>query len=105
MQRGAVARARPAFVAPRSSLRSFQRDLAPLNLDTLEFFIQKGRIDASKPITMKELYDANVCGKFADGVKLLARVRVHPSRPSRPKRPKRLAPFLIRAFSSPFVPR
>ncbi|KAI8147537.1 ribosomal protein L18e/L15P [Fennellomyces sp. T-0311] len=42
-----------------------------LNLDRLQHWIQTGRIDASKPITMKELLDSRCIHKIQDGVKLL----------------------------------
>ncbi|KAI9257309.1 ribosomal protein L18e/L15P [Phascolomyces articulosus] len=42
-----------------------------LNLDRLQHWIQTGRIDASKPITMKALLDSRCIHKIQDGVKLL----------------------------------
>ncbi|KAJ2726648.1 YmL10 [Coemansia sp. Benny D115] len=48
------------------------RDLQPLNLDRLQHWINTGRLDASKPITLKEIYDSNIV-RFKDGVSLLAR--------------------------------
>ena len=53
-----------------------QRVITPLNLDKLQMWVAMGRLDSSQPITLKHLYDSNVCGKFKDGVKLLATVRV-----------------------------
>lgn len=52
-----------------------QRVITPLNLDKLQMWVAMGRLDSSQPITLKHLYDSNVCGKFKDGVKLLATVR------------------------------
>lgn len=37
-------------------------------------FIEKGRLDKSKPITLKDMYDAKVFKKSPFGIKLLARV-------------------------------
>ncbi|KAJ2131981.1 YmL10 [Coemansia sp. RSA 1807] len=48
------------------------RDLQPLNLDKIQHWINTGRLDASKPITLKSIYDANLV-KFKDGVSLLGR--------------------------------
>lgn len=47
----------------------------PLNLEKLLLWIQDGRIDTSKPITMKVMYDSGLLGDFKslDGVKLLAK--------------------------------
>lgn len=49
--------------------------LTPLNLDKLQLWIDIGRIDPSKPIDLKVLYDSGVAQKFKHGVKLLANVR------------------------------
>lgn len=46
--------------------------LSPLNLGRLQLWIDLGRIDPSKPITMKDLVDSNVIHGIKDGVKLLA---------------------------------
>ncbi|KAF7724757.1 YmL10 [Apophysomyces ossiformis] len=42
-----------------------------LNLDRLQHWIATGRIDASKPITMKDLLDSRCIHKIEDGVKIL----------------------------------
>lgn len=47
--------------------------LSPLNLDSLQSWIKQGRIDPSKPITMKHILDSRVIHGIKDGVKLLAR--------------------------------
>lgn len=47
--------------------------MSPLNLDRLQSWIDQGRIDPSKPITMKHLLDSRVIHGIKDGVKLLAR--------------------------------
>jgi len=44
-----------------------------LNLGQLQYFIDRGRLDTSKPITMKELYNAKCIKKIKEGVKLLGR--------------------------------
>lgn len=50
-----------------------QEILSPLNLDTLQSWINQGRIDPTKPITMKHLLDSRAVHGIKDGVKLLAR--------------------------------
>jgi len=49
--------------------------MSPLNIDRLQSWIDQGRIDPSKPITMKELNASRCLHGVKDGVKLLARVR------------------------------
>lgn len=51
-----------------SHAKSYQE----LNLDRLQHWIQTGRIDASQPITMKQLLDSRCIHKIEDGVKLLS---------------------------------
>ncbi|KAF3930626.1 hypothetical protein ABW19_dt0205592 [Dactylella cylindrospora] len=46
---------------------------SPLNLSTIQLWIDQGRIDPTKPITLKELYDSRAVHGIKDGVKLLAR--------------------------------
>ncbi|PVU98085.1 hypothetical protein BB559_001784 [Furculomyces boomerangus] len=48
----------------------FRRELTGLNLDKLQHWIDLGRIDPTKPITLKQLFDSNLV-KFKDGVTLL----------------------------------
>lgn len=48
--------------------------MSPLNLDRLQQWIDQGRIDPSRPITMKELHQSRCLHGVKDGVKLLARV-------------------------------
>lgn len=50
---------------------SGQEVLSPLNLDRLQYWVKQGRIDPSKPITMKHLLDSRVIHGVKDGVKLL----------------------------------
>ncbi|KAJ1557403.1 YmL10, partial [Cladochytrium tenue] len=47
--------------------------LSPLHLDKLQHWVDAGRLDASKPITIKELVDSGCVGSVKDGVVLLAR--------------------------------
>jgi ribosomal protein L15 len=55
--------------------RRFPDKLQPLNVGRLQLWIDNGRLDASKPITLKELHDSRIIGKISSGVKLLANVR------------------------------
>ncbi|GAA5821206.1 hypothetical protein JCM11251_004512 [Rhodosporidiobolus azoricus] len=48
-----------------------KEDLVPLNLDRLQHWIDRGLIDPSQPITMKELYETRCIHSVKDGVKLL----------------------------------
>eukprot|EP00056_Hartaetosiga_gracilis_P020361 m.19013 g.19013 ORF g.19013 m.19013 type:complete len:207 (+) comp8388_c0_seq1:105-725(+) len=46
----------------------------PINLDTISEFVERGKLDATKPIDMKALRDSGAIGKqIKHGVKLLAR--------------------------------
>ncbi|KAJ3369305.1 YmL10 [Allomyces arbusculus] len=47
------------------------KDLVTVNVDKLQRWIDVGRLDPSKPITMKELYDSRLIHSVKDGVKLL----------------------------------
>jgi large subunit ribosomal protein L15 len=47
--------------------------MSPVNLDRIQSWIDQGRLDPSKPITMKELNDSRCLHGVKDGVKLLAR--------------------------------
>lgn len=47
--------------------------MEPLNLDKLQAWIDAGRIDASKPITMRTLVDCGLMTSIKHGVKLLGR--------------------------------
>ncbi|TPX59215.1 hypothetical protein SpCBS45565_g07807 [Spizellomyces sp. 'palustris'] len=44
-----------------------------LYLDTLQHFVETGKLDASKTITIKELAESKCVGKIKDGVVLLAK--------------------------------
>lgn len=56
-------------------MNSFVVDMTPLNLDRIQNWISQGRIDPSRPITIKELGDSRCINpsNVGDGVKLLAR--------------------------------
>ena len=56
----------------RGFVNVFSVDMQPLNLSRIQSWIDQGRIDPSRPITIKELSDSNCVGKVKDGVKLLA---------------------------------
>jgi len=47
-----------------------------LNLDRLRYYILRGMIDASQPITLKTLLDSHCLSRIKHGVKLLGNVRV-----------------------------
>jgi large subunit ribosomal protein L15 len=49
--------------------------MSVLNLDRLQSWIDQGRLDPSKPITLKELAESRCLHGIKDGVKLLGRVR------------------------------
>ncbi|GAA5858472.1 hypothetical protein JCM8547_007322 [Rhodosporidiobolus lusitaniae] len=48
-----------------------KEQLMPLNLDRLQHWIDRGLIDPSRPITMRELYETRCVHGVKDGVKLL----------------------------------
>lgn len=47
--------------------------LTPLNLSDIAYHVEKGNIDASKPVQMKDLLDSGVVTKVRDGVKILGK--------------------------------
>lgn len=47
--------------------------MTPVNIDRIQDWISQGRIDPSRPITLKELRDSRCITKVKDGVKLLAK--------------------------------
>jgi len=49
------------------------KTLTPLNLGDLAYHIEKGHLDTTKTIQMKDLLEAGVISKVTDGVKLLGR--------------------------------
>jgi len=52
---------------------AFALDLAPVNLDRIQEWIDNGRIDPNHPITVRELAQSRCIHQPKDGVKLLAR--------------------------------
>ena len=56
-----------------NALRSFSVDMAPINLNRIQYWINAGRLDPSTPITLKELNSSRCIHGVKDGVKLLAR--------------------------------
>ncbi|KAJ2674820.1 YmL10 [Coemansia spiralis] len=60
-------------VFPKRGFKNpFKRDLQPLNLDKIQHWINTGRLDASKPITLREIHKSNLV-RFKEGVTLLGR--------------------------------
>ncbi|KAJ1664197.1 YmL10 [Coemansia sp. RSA 1813] len=60
-------------VFPKRGFKNpFKRELQPLNLDRIQHWINTGRLDASKPITLREIHAANAV-RFKEGVILLGR--------------------------------
>ncbi|KAF2429146.1 ribosomal protein L15 [Tothia fuscella] len=68
----------------------FSVEMSPLNLGRIQNWIDQGRIDPSKPVTIKELCGSRCLHGIKDGVKLLAReketlktpINIHVSRAS-----------------------
>jgi large subunit ribosomal protein L15 len=48
--------------------------MSTVNLDRIQSWIDQGRLDPSKPITIKDLASSRCLHGIKDGVKLLARV-------------------------------
>ncbi|KAF3903474.1 hypothetical protein ABW20_dc0107047 [Dactylellina cionopaga] len=73
----------PQFIT--NPVKGFKNPLmkhfTPLNLCTLQLWIDQGRLDPTKPITLKELHDSRAVHGIKDGVKLLARDAEHLSVP------------------------
>lgn len=51
----------------------FQSDISTLSFSRLYYFINKGRIDTNRPITMRDMFEAGIFARIKDGVKLCAR--------------------------------
>ncbi|KAI4201852.1 MAG: hypothetical protein LQ346_002056 [Caloplaca aetnensis] len=51
----------------------FSVDMKPLNLDKVQSWIDQGRLDPSRPITIRELAKSRCVASVKDGVKLLAK--------------------------------
>lgn len=61
----------------RGKHNPFKVEMSPINLDRIQSWIDQGRLDPKKPITMKELAKSRCLhGVKRHGVKLLARVRI-----------------------------
>lgn len=59
----------------RGKRNPFKVEMSPINLDRIQSWIDQGRLDPKKPITMKELAKSRCLhGVKRHGVKLLARV-------------------------------
>lgn len=65
----------------RGFTNTFSLEMTVLNLDRVQSWIDQGRLDASRPITVKELHESRCTHGIKDGVKLLARVRLSLSHP------------------------
>jgi len=52
---------------------NFSVDMSPINLNRIQSWIDQGRLDPTRPITLKELADSRCLHGVKDGVKLLAR--------------------------------
>ncbi|TAQ84263.1 hypothetical protein B7494_g7415 [Chlorociboria aeruginascens] len=51
----------------------FSVEMSPINLDRIQQWIDQGRLDPTRPITLKELAESRCLHGIKDGVKLLAR--------------------------------
>ena len=60
----------PKFGASKARFNNATH-FVPLSLGQIAYHIEKGNIDASKPIDMKGLLEARVVSKVRDGVKIL----------------------------------
>lgn len=59
----------------RGKYNPFKVEMSPINLDRIQSWIDQGRLDAARPITIKELHKSRCLhGVKRHGVKLLARV-------------------------------
>jgi|UniRef100_K3X7J1 large subunit ribosomal protein L15 len=66
-------------VPKRGFNNKFATPMEPVNLDKLQLFVDMGRLDASKTITMKELVDSGMvtCSRVKHGIKLLGKGGEH----------------------------
>lgn len=48
-----------------------RQNYAPLNVDRLQYWIDQGRLDPSRPITARELVESRCVHNVRDGIKLL----------------------------------
>ncbi|KIN04236.1 hypothetical protein OIDMADRAFT_52159 [Oidiodendron maius Zn] len=65
----------PLYIAHgvRGFENQFSAEMSPINLDRIQSWIDQGRLDPTKPITVKELVKSRCLHGVKDGVKLLAR--------------------------------
>lgn len=61
---------------PRGFTNIFSLDMAVVNLDRIQTWIDAGRLDPKQVITVRELCQSRCLHRVKDGVKLLARVRL-----------------------------
>ncbi|KKY19388.1 putative 50s ribosomal subunit protein l15 [Phaeomoniella chlamydospora] len=64
---------RQASTVDKHQTTSHAEELSKVNLDRIQDWINQGRLDPSKPITLYELVKSNAIHGIKDGVKLLAR--------------------------------
>ncbi|KGO70481.1 Ribosomal protein L15, bacterial-type [Penicillium italicum] len=55
----------------RGGVNIFSVDMATVNLDRLQYWIDQGRINPKLPITLKELYKSGCISRPIDGLKIL----------------------------------
>ncbi|CAG7932805.1 unnamed protein product [Penicillium olsonii] len=55
----------------RGGVNIFSVDMATVNLDRVQYWIDQGRLSPRAPITMKELYNSGCISRPIDGVKIL----------------------------------
>jgi large subunit ribosomal protein L15 len=60
----------PKWPAARQQLRNAKKQLEPLNIAKLRYFIEKGRLDVRYPITQRHLKDCKCMTRIHNGVKL-----------------------------------
>jgi large subunit ribosomal protein L15 len=75
---GGETRAEVSMGLPRGVPNPFREEFVGLNLDRLQSWVDQGRLNPYKPITVKELVESRCVNKPEDGVKLLARVSASP---------------------------
>lgn len=61
-------------IQAKAQVKELKRVLRPFSLEKLQVWIDLGRIDPSKPITMKEICQSGIAGKVKNGVVLLSSV-------------------------------
>ncbi|CAI5746020.1 unnamed protein product [Peronospora destructor] len=66
-------------IPKRGFNNKFATPMETLNVDKLQLFVDMGRLDASKKITMKELVDSGIvtCSRVKHGIKLLGNGSQH----------------------------